>query len=206
MKGNPPLLPRRSLRWTLLALLGMLGGLMLASWPAAQAGHFSGATGGTGCSSPNMADNNTHSFFYTAAFPTYMRDAVNAARAESYDPTDINTVTSTNVNSGTDVVTYQQDYSSWCGARWHPTGGAVGHTQCVSLVISNGRCQKAELRSDESFVAGTSVARRKWLACHETGHSLGLNHRTAASDSCMWPEDDVPHIDQHDRDALNANY
>jgi hypothetical protein len=188
------------------ALLALAATLAMLCMPSAQAGHFSGANSGTGCFAVNMADNNTHSFFYTAAVPQYMRDAINAARAESYDPTDINTVTSTDANSGTDVVTYQQDYSTWCGGTWHPAGGTVAHTQCVSIVASNGRCQKHEMRFDESFVSITSSALRKHVACHESGHTLGLNHRTSSSASCMWTGSTYTYIDQHDRDALNANY
>lgn len=196
---------------TLLASSALLASVLLCclealALPTAHAGHFSGATWGTGCTALNQAGNATHSFFYTAAVPQYMRNAINAVRSESYDPTDINTVTSTEVNSGTDVVVYQQNYTDWCGVRWHPSGGAIGHTQCVSLVASNGRCQKHENRYDESFVAGASTATRKHLACHESGHTLGLGHRVSSANSCMWTGAWVTGIDQHDRDAINAHY
>lgn len=190
-----------------MAFVAVLGVAHFAG-PSAQAGHFAGATSATGCTLANMADNATHSFYYSAAVPQYMRDKVNEIRSESYDPTDINTVTSTDPNSGTDVVVYEQDYTDFCGQPWHNgSSGVVGHTQCVSLVTSNGRCQKHEMRFDESFTSIATAQQRKHLACHETGHSVGFKHRTSAVDSCMWPEDfTTTRTDQHDRDALNANY
>lgn len=190
-----------------LALLAFVGVVLMTLSPA-RAGHFSGATGTTGCVVVNMADNATHSFYYSAAVPQYMRDALNSIRAVSYDPTDINTVTSTDPNSGTDVVAYQQDYTVFCNQAWHSPGGSgvIGNTQCVSLVASNGRCQKHEIRFDESFVSTAPTSWRNHLACHETGHTLGLSHRVSPVNSCMWSDVTTQATDQHDRDALNANY
>lgn len=200
--------PRSYLRrWVVLALLG-IAGVALVNSPAAQAGHFFGATYGTGCVNGNRADNNTHSFYYTDGVGTHMRAALNASRSQNYDPTDVNTVTSTDPNSSTDVVVYQLDYSDFCGFDWHPSArgaGTAAAEQCVSIVASNGRCQKAEMRFDTSFLQVYGWLRPN-LACHETGHTLGLAHRTGTPASCIWSGSTYETIDQHDRDAINANY
>lgn len=153
-----------------------------------------------------MADNATHSFYYAPSLPTYMRNKMNAIRTQSYDPTDINTVTSTNPNSQTDVVVYQRNYTNFCGVSWNGSGGStVGLTNCVSL--SGNACQKFEVRFDSSYTDSATAAQRKSLTCHETGHTLGLGHRLPSS-SCMIPyvSSTETSIDQHDRDAINAHY
>jgi len=186
------------------AVLLMLVGM--GAWSTAEAGHFYGATGQTGCGAPNMADNATHSFYYDASLPTYMRDKMNEIRTESYNPTDINTVTSTDPNSETDVIAYQQNYTNFCGVTWHGSGGStVGLTNCVSL--SGSACQKFEVRFDSSYTGGGTAGQRKNLTCHETGHTLGLGHRLPSS-SCMIAitSSTETSIDQHDRDAINAHY
>lgn len=188
------------------AVLMMFSVLALLAWPTAKANHFYGATGNTGCGAPNMADNATHSFYYDASLPTYMRDKMNEIRTESYNPTDINTVTSTDPNSQTDVVVYQQNYTNFCGVAWDGSGGSTtALTSCVSL--SGSACQKFEVRFDSSYTGGATAAQRKFLTCHETGHTLGLGHRLPSS-SCMIPFPLPPEtsIDQHDRDAINAHY
>ena len=198
---------REALGGVSLAFVLIAATLGIVAWPTAQAGHFTGATGLTGCVAPNMADNNTHSFYYDGSLPQYMRTQVNAVRAESYDPTDINTVTSSNPNSQTDVVAYQQNYTTYCGIAWHGSGGsAVGHVRCVSL--SGSACQKFEMRFDSSFTSSATTGMRKNLACHESGHTLGLGHRASIGNSCMWGAvvGSLQSIDQHDRDALNAHY
>lgn len=39
---------------------------------------------------------------------------------------------------------------------------------------------------DESFVSTASTTWRNRLACYETGHTLGPNHRVSPVNSCMW--------------------
>lgn len=173
---------------------------------SAGASNFSGANGATGCSggSPvNMADPNPHTFFYSDLAAT-TSDAQEWTRVNLVDPTNVNTSLLGSVNSLTDVVAYDQDYTSYCGYVWD--GGMWGLTTCVSLAAGN-RCEKHEVRYDNSDIDVFSVDGRRGLTCHETGHSLGLLHRDTEG-SCMRTSGPYPsfYSGSHDVPHLNGNY
>ena len=60
---------------------------------------------------------------------------------------------------------------------------------------------------------GTQTKRR-WLNCHELGHTFGLRHRNDTFSSCMhaYPADGADHVNldydllQHDKDHLEGAY
>lgn len=175
--------------------------------PPAGAGNFTGANGRTGCSggSPvNMADNRDHYFWYEDV-TSAVSSAVNYTRTNVYNPTDVNTHNASGNTATTDVVVRDQDYSTYCGYSWHPGGGLWGLTTCDST-NSAGECEKHTVRYDISYfnVAGTTDERG--LACHETGHTLGLTHRDTDS-RCMKTYGPYPTtLADHDINHLNANY
>ena len=195
-------LPRRvSLVAAALAISALAG--LLAIQPA-SATNFFGATSGTGCTAGNMADPNPHTFFYSD-LSSAMQEAQNGVRVFIYDPTDVNTSLLGSVSSDTDAVVYDLDYTTYCGYTWDDIPNVIGLTTCVSLA-GGGRCQKFEIRYDNSDVnSSSSIGFRNAIACHETGHSLGLKHNSDPN-SCVQGGWYVGAISSHDTSHLNANY
>jgi hypothetical protein len=140
----------------------------------------------TGCKQNtigNSADSANHIFSYSPDLTSRMISAVDWSRANNLDPTDLATFYISPPQFDTDVVVYDQDYTTWCGYVWNGTpgtsGGIEGLTACVSLTPNPaGACEKFEVRFDESATATTAAttAYRRSLACHELGHTLGLEH------------------------------
>ncbi len=156
---------------------------------AADAGAFSWRTGSAslGCNGVNnSADSISHGYWYNSALSSAMAQATSWARANAIDPTDINTFDVPALAPDTDVVVYDQDYTNWCGQPWNGSGGfVIGMTHCVSLASNPANaCEKSEVRYDESYTNGATTTRRRNLACHENGHTLGLDEETAGT-SCM---------------------
>lgn len=190
------------------ASLGGLAALaLLILGEPGMASNFSGANGRTGCgngSPVNMADNATHGFFYSNLKDT-TRTAQNATRTNVYNPTDINTITVSTVTSTTDVVVYDNDYTTYCGYTWDGSGGLYGLTTCVSLNSAN-ECEKHEVRYDNSDLDPASAANREAMACHETGHTVGLLHRNTDTSCIANPFTGARVLSSHDRSHINANY
>ena len=104
-------------------------------------------------------------------------------------------------NGSGDVELYDGDYNqnSW-----------LGQTNCEDgYNFINGNCDIFRVRYDTENMAGHSYSHWQHLACHELGHTAGLDHRTSDDDganttkSCM--RDDIWPIqfDLHDLDAIN---
>jgi hypothetical protein len=96
-------------------------------------------------------------------------------------PTDVNVLTEQAAPDGnTDVVYNEADYTgSFCGFTWHTAGSLVAYTYCSSL--SGSACQRFDIYTDSSWESTVSTTLKRRHACHETGHSLGLDHPTAAN-------------------------
>jgi hypothetical protein len=150
-----------------------------------------------------MHDPNPHTFYYSGV-ESGTRGAVEWARAQRYEPTSINTSVLSSVSSLTDVVVYDEDYSTFCGYTWHPAGIIGGHVQCVSLAAGN-RCEKHEARYDLSWMNSETVNGRNIIACHETGHTLGLTHRNAEP-GCMNHPLGPGELTEHDVAHLNGGW
>jgi hypothetical protein len=156
---------------------------------AGSAHAYSWRTGAAslGCSGvDNSADSAAHGYWYNSELSSVMAQATSWARANAIDPTDITTFDVAALAFDTDVVVYDQNYTDWCGEAWHGAGPVIGLTHCVSLATNPANaCEKAEVRYDESYTGGASTARRRNLACHENGHTLGLDH-VVTNSSCMY--------------------
>ncbi len=148
----------------------------------------------------------------TSGLSASMAAAVSNIIANQVIPTDL-TVNGelATPDSSTDVVYMENDYTgTFCGTyTWHsdadPGGKVIGLTQCMSL--SGARCQRFDIYLDRSWEDGVNDALRRHLACHETGHSLGLKHAGGSNpDSCM----NLPALEAYSghevKDHINANY
>jgi hypothetical protein len=212
----------------LVAIITISRGIVQLEKPA-QAHWYSGATQSTSnCAvnntgDVNVQDDNPLSFFYSNVTSTTSAYQ-NGGRWNTLDPTSINTVMDSSITTKTDVVVYDEFYTSYCGQNWYtPSGGdLIGLTTCVSLTIDgSGRCEKHEIRYDNAFTESfPGDGNLKWLFCHEPGHAVGLRHHDAADPSCMVPavdaakqqftEHDVGHINGGSQslwanERLNAN-
>lgn len=149
-----------------------------------------------------MTDNGSLGFWYVS-LTTAVKNAQEYARTQVYHPTDVNTFMDSALVSTTDVIVRNQDYTTYCGYSWHP-GSIWGLTTCNSL--SGSRCQSHTVRYDISYFNAASTSSEQGLACHETGHTLGLTHRDTDS-RCMQRYGPYPNtLASHDIWHLNANY
>lgn len=180
---------RRLPRFVIVAVL--LTAALL--WPADVAGSstFWWRTYSAGeCAGGNSADSSYHTFYYNSGLSSVMRSATDYARAYAIDPMDLNTAMVA-LAVDTDVVVYDQDYDRRCLLAWHPTPmGVTGLAECRTLTPNPaGACEKAEVRYDESYTSIATTTERRWIACHELGHTLGLTHNESYPDtSCMAAE------------------
>lgn len=195
---------RRTARWTAAWSLGVA----IACIPGvAHATNLAGANFATGCNGGvHRDDGGTHSFQYesTTVATTSMQ---NWTRTYVYDPTDL--VTSFSSGSAVDVIVRDQDYTTYCGYTWH--GSGTGQTVwglyvCEAVTTPGGYCGRSSVRYDLSYVNAATESQRRGLACHETGHSLGLKHYNAYS-GCM--EEEGPYfwnLSTHDIAHINATH
>jgi len=185
-----------------LALVAIMG---LCVLPAA-AYHEVGPTGEEGrCAGLNMADNKDHSIFLDSSVGGGMRNAISAVRTESLDPTTIETYTETDPSGYTDVEVFQAENSGTyiCGVSW---SGVSGVAWCTSVTPSL-KCEKHVVEFNTDNVSTTTPNRRRWAACQELGHTLGLKH-DKNENSCMLDSFyQAPNTySQHDRDMFYNYY
>lgn len=136
-----------------------------------------------------------------------MADALNEARVNQLDRTSIDTSLLSSVNSLTDVLAYDQDYTTYCGRPWHFDGApgevTIGLYACISLA-SAGKCEKSEIRFDLSYNDGVAWNLRNSTACHEVGHTVGLLHRNTSDSGCIATNNDHYHYSEHDVAHING--
>lgn len=216
---------------TLLAVVIAVAGSLVTLSPPAGANNYVGGTGKTtNCDvGGSLHLNNTDPNPLTWAYPdpdihpgTLKQTgflAVDAHMKKAVDLYSHNTSymgnTTASVTSNTDVVNYDQDYVDFCFRSWDPVGPLLGMAICVSLV-GDGRCEKHEVRYDNSFVftqqPGDGMVDQVpkgvlALVCHEVGHAIGLAHRGTGTTCMIDPlNKDRWDYDQHDIAHMNGGY
>lgn len=195
-----------------MAIAALVWSASLLSAPPAHADNYVGATGNTtNCSTGigaegddlNNTDPNPLTFSDVDLTPN-MAEAVWWSRTARFDPTRHDTSYVSSVSSNTDIVSYDQDYTTYCFLAWHSigTGGVIGLATCVSLV-GGGACEKHETRFDLSYMNAVDQNNRRTVACHETAHAVGLAHRY--ENGCTYPT--APHAGEltlHDVTHING--
>ena len=190
----------------LILISCLVSGIVFAT--PASASNFSGPTGATGCgnSMVNMQDNSVMTFS-RQALTVQFSSAVSYVLNTDIVPTDIQLAAEDKTPDGnTDVIYYDNFYTTYCGLFWgNPNSPSIlGASICQSL--SGSKCQQSFVLFSESLATTSTSAYLRSIACHETGHSVGLLHR-ADSTGCMTTAPGLmPLYTPHDIIHVNANY
>ncbi|WP_372736208.1 hypothetical protein [Nocardioides sp.] len=131
---------------------------------------------GLGCDSPvYQADNYYHQFQYAPGLSAQGQNAADHARNNVVSPTDMDAPL-----NGSDVIVRDDDYTNVCGYNWWDPEDigdtTIGLYTCEQRTTA-GACDSAIIRLEETWGAQTTGDMRRSLACHEVGHSVGLQHR-----------------------------
>lgn len=199
------------IRWETLRRLAVVLSMLTAgiavgaepSW-AGMAG-TSGATANCGGSPPTpgdpiATDNYEHTVFRDGGLTALMNNASTDRLNNQFNPLDIDVIYLGSVSSTTDLVLYDQDYSTYCGLTWGTgTGQIAGLSSCVSR-NNVGECEKNEVRYDEGQTNAYNDFQRRSLACHEIGHSIGLVH---VDEGCMTLPANTDGLSWGDADSIN---
>ena len=149
----------------------------------AVAGNSAGANGSTSCATVNLMENSNSTFTYhRVSLVSPNHNAVAWVLNNRVAPTDLTVQYDSTPDSATDAVYYDADYTTFCGRTWHGSGGSVvGMVQCSSLAGQH--CNRMNVHFDNSATDAYSTTKARVLACHETGHSIGVKH--ASGSTCM---------------------
>lgn len=137
------------------------------------------------------ANNDLHYVFITPSLNTNMTTALENSITDDYAAIPEITAFTTSSTGNADVQVYEQNIGP--GIRGYTTcqiGASFGETG------KNEWCRPQFIYLNnyyEDSEWNVSGAKRKWLACHELGHTLGLQHPEAFhaqhyDDSCMRPD------------------
>jgi hypothetical protein len=166
--------------------------------------------GSTGCGgSPvncvSVGYDNYHLIYLVSVEPG-MQTATLNTMAQDYTPTDLN-MYQTTVWSHADVYVYDYNYGQNGAAGWVecPPGAAQGIN-----AFGDRWCKGQTLKYN--YWAGyapfwNDAPSRDYLACHEMGHTVGLQHWWDAG-TCMYPDwpDGPTVLHQYDKNEINWYY
>ncbi|WP_329028004.1 hypothetical protein [Streptomyces sp. NBC_01423] len=153
-----------------------------------------------------QTDNSTLTYYEQGSVNGAVGATVDLTMFDSYDGTDLNVtwIASPSYSGGaeTDII-YQVSTSGF-------SGNTIGQTWCDDATTAT-KCDQEYVR----FRAASYVDRE--LACHETGHAVGLTHgadaypsesNTASELGCMETPDtgNNPYIESHNVSEINATY
>lgn len=163
-----------------------VGALVLPPTPAGAQ-----SFGPSGCC--YYADNSIETYYYSNLTLGDI-NAMEVARWNKLEATDMTTQLHSSSNNDTDLIVYDDNYSNetWSG-RW----------QCDLLVSgSSTKCNRGRITFNLRF-GNANYA----LACQEQGHGIGLDH-SSSTGSCMYQNSSVAasDYDTHDKGHINGYY
>ncbi len=201
-------------------MLGLISGWLLVAVfvPAVvRASNFGGPKDASAecdgnLSSECVAENYTHFAWYDSSITTPYITAMNYAVSHYTSVTDMSVATQ-GLSNTNDVRVYRANYGSngawaWTACQDPPlyagsrplNGHTHGHNWCKPQLIHWNTYYDANYATS---------SKRNAIACHELGHTMGLQH-TSDSASCMKNPPTVGGIAQatttHDRGHVNAHY
>jgi hypothetical protein len=183
---------------TLFGVPGVPGLPGVPSVPeVAMASNFGGCNAGAR-NTPCFAEDRQH--LYSMSLGPRLGAATVATYTQSYETTDLVTGRESPGSVNADVHYFVDDSLP---------ANVLGRYDCTRW-LSGGRCEHALIRYHGEEVAGFSDARLQALACHETGHSVGLRHppnTDTATYGCMVnPVPNVRHMGAHNANHINSRY
>lgn len=175
-----------------------------------QANNWWGTTGNYGdCGYGNRADGNPMTFYYND-LTSEMTDAMEWVRTNQIGPTQITTsAPASSLDVFIDIVAFDRYYVDYCNQDWATSlqdDGVIGYTTCHAPSPS-AKCEQHSVRYNNNVTDDSGTTLHRWLACHESGHAIGLRHRIPPSGGelgCMpgnptgegdYTAHDINHID-----------
>lgn len=149
------------------------------------------------------ADNGTLLVYLTITLDDEMEDATEWALDNQYDPLSTIIIAMVTSISGSEVRVYQANYGN---------SGWVAAAPCVAPKNTGGSgdgewCEPRNVRFNRGYYPDYYDTRleRRFLACHELGHTLGLHH---LSSDCMAVPADGPKsfLGSHNVTHINDHY
>lgn len=144
-------------------------------------------------------------YYWASSVAPNWANQLNAARLEDIEPSDINTSLVTN-HSNSDIHVEQGNYGP---------NVAYGQTSCQDPDTGADICRHWHVLINTYDPPGDgestpySLAHRKYVSCHELGHTAGLAHHNSNNPddpSCMYTSNALhnPNLNGHDNSHING--
>lgn len=183
--------------------------LVVASWPSVSYASNFGSACAVSNGVPNcisLGNSSLHHYWF-GNVETDQRNAMNWIAGSVYSATDLTSIQS--AHSNTDVKIFDNTYGAngiwgWvdCGSTCEKTGTHPNRTGF-----------KQDLRFNLSYpTAFDTQFERRYMACHEFGHTVGLRHTNSLGDpynneSCMFANAATSNVlTPHDIGHIDAEY
>lgn len=160
-----------------------------------------------------FADNAKHWYNY-ATLETRTRDAVKYAMLNLDAQSDITVAADTTPDASTDTEHFDRYYVDHWDLDWD--GSSSGYNlyafaKCVKYWprasdTAPWLCDQYEVRYDLADVDRFTTTQRKALACHEVGHTVGLDHSNESSSCMRTGAHTTVKLSSHDVAHINGRY
>ncbi|MEU7860491.1 matrixin family metalloprotease [Nonomuraea sp. NPDC049141] len=192
---------------TLLPALALAAAVTMTAAPAVANGFGSG----NGCCP--FADNSKH-WYTSETLETRTKSAAKAAMLKLDSQTDMTVAYDSTPDPSTDVEAFDRYYVDYWDLDWD--GSSTGYnlfaySKCVKSIppadsTQAWRCDQYEVRYDLKDIDWMSTTQRQALACHEIGHTIGLDHSTESGSCLRTGSHTVTKYGTHDVAHINGRY